>query len=270
MPILLTLLFGIIIGVLAREVMTRRKRAALMATALSDAQRAIIAEKMPIAAKLPDALRARFEGLVNRFLDEIKFHGAEDFEITNEVRTLIAAQACFLIVNKDNRWFKTLKTIFVYPAAFKSKLKSHDGHVTHENEQVRSGESWSRGQVVLAWDHAAYGAFIDADGHNVVMHEFAHQLDDQTGQTDGAPLLDPDHNAREWGRVFQEAYDRLRSDAASGRGSLLDHYGATKPAEFFAVATEVFFEKPEKLREEEPALYGQLARYYNLDPAGWD
>ena len=269
MTVFLVILAGLGLGYIARLVLTRRKRDRLMATPLTEAQRAIIAQRVPVIARLPAGLSARFEGLVNRFLDQVTFHGAADHQITDEVRLTIAAQACLLLVNKENRWFDTLETIFVYPAAFKSRIATGDGHVHQEADVARTGESWQRGSVILAWDHAAFGAFADRDGHNVVMHEFAHQLDDQTGVTDGAPLLDPDHNAREWAQAFQDAYARHTEQTARGAATLIDAYGATNPAEFFAVATEVFFERAEALREAEPALYGQLARYYRLDPAGW-
>ena len=247
----------------------RQRRARLLAAPLSSAHRAIVENRIPLIQKLPEELRPRFEGLVNRFLNEVKFHGAEGLEITDDMRVTIAAQACFLIVNKPNRWFKSLRAIHLYPAAFKSQIRSMDGHVHSERAQVRSGESWSKGPVVLAWDHAAYGAFLPHDGQNVVMHEFAHQLDDQTGVTDGAPLLDKNQRADEWAAAFQDAFDRIQKDVAAGREPAIDPYGATAPAEFFAVATEVFFEKPGHLRTTEPEIYRQLKQYYQLDPASW-
>ncbi|MEM9617816.1 MAG: M90 family metallopeptidase [Pseudomonadota bacterium] len=247
----------------------RRRREALLAAPLSAAHKAIVVKRVPLYEKLPDDLQAKLDGLMNRFLDEVKFFGQEGVEITDDMRVTIAAQACVLIVNKENRWFTSLKTIHVYPAAFRSKLVGVEGHVHSERSETRSGESWAKGPVILAWDHAAYGAFVAHDGQNVVMHEFAHQLDEQTGKTDGSPLLDKDHDAARWARVFQTAYGRLRDDIASGQANVLNGYGATNPAEFFAVATEMFFERPRDLRAQEPALYGELKQYYRLDPAAW-
>lgn len=247
----------------------RRQREALLAAPLSAAHKAIVVKNVPLFEKLPDALQTKLEGLMNRFLSEVTFFGQQGVKITDDIRVTIAAQACVLIVNKENRWFKSLKTIHVYPAAFKSKLIGVEGHVHSERDQARSGESWAKGPVILAWDHAAYGAFAAHDGQNVVMHEFAHQLDEQTGKTDGSPLLDKDHSASRWARVFQIAYGRLRDDVAAGRGNVLNGYGATNPAEFFAVATEMFFERPDELRAHEPDLYGELSQYYRLDPAAW-
>ncbi len=247
----------------------RRKTEALLAAPLPGEFRQILRARVPIYNALPHELRKRLDGLINRFLAEKKFYGAQGFEITDEVRAVIAAQACLLIVNKPNRWYKTLDTIHVYPAVFSSRMIRAEGNLMMEHRPIRSGESWARGPVILAWDQAAYGAFAAHDGHNVVMHEFAHQLDNETGVTDGSPLLDKDQSASGWARVFQDAYARLKADAEAGHNNILDPYGATSPAEFFAVATEVFFERPQELREHEPALYGELAKYYRLDPADW-
>lgn len=263
--------FLLIIGaaVATHFVLKRRRRKALLSSPLSAEHARILSEKMPLYGKLPADLRSNLDGLINRFINEVKFFGYEDVEITDEVRVTIAAQACMLLINKPNRWFSSLRTIHVYPTTFRSKLTNVDGHVHSERPQARLGESWAKGPVVLAWDHSAYGAFCPHDGQNVVMHEFAHQLDEQTGVTDGSPLLDEGHSASAWARVFRTAYRRLQEDAARGHKNVLDAYGATKPAEFFAVATEVFFERPRDLREQEPDLYDQMAQYYRIDPAEW-
>lgn len=253
----------------ARVLLKRRRRARLLAAPLPAAQKTILVKRVPLYEKLPEELRPRLEGLINRFLDEVRFHGVRGVEITDEIRVTIAAQASFLIVNKPNRWFNSLRTIHVYPSAFKSRLTEIRGHVHAERDQARSGESWAKGPVILASDHAAFGAFAAHDGQNVVMHEFAHQLDEQTGATDGSPLLDADQSAARWARVFQDAYGRLQRDIADRRENMLNPYGATNPAEFFAVVTEVFFEQPRELRAAEPALYAELSQYYRLDPAGW-
>ena len=259
----------IAIALAAYLLLKRRRRKALLSAPLPDQHKHILEERMPLYAKLPPALRDNLDGLINRFLDEVKFFGYEGVEINDDIRVTIAAQACVLLVNKENRWFKSLKTIHVYPTTFRSRLKSVEGHVHSERAQTRSGESWAKGPVVLAWDSSAYGAFAAHDGQNVVMHEFAHQLDEQTGVTDGAPLLDKDQSASGWARAFRTAYRRLQRDVAAGHENVLDAYGATSPAEFFAVATELFFERPEELRAQEPDLYDQLSHYYRIDPAEW-
>ena len=247
-----------------------QRRAGLRATGLSLAWRQIIAAQLPIFAKLPLDLRRRLEGLINQFIDEVTFVGCEGQEITDKVRVTIAAQACLLIVNKPNRWYKTLDTIYVYPSAFKSQVTEYGGFLKTEKEVVRLGESWERGPVVLAWDHSAYGGFMPDDGANVVFHEFAHQLDQQTGAMDGAPLLDRDQNAGQWGRVMQAAFERHKAALERGQKPLIDPYGASAPAEFFAVVTELFFERPHDLRKAEPHVYREVAEYFKLDPATWE
>jgi len=247
----------------------RETRSKLLTQPLDSAQQAMLAPRFPIYQKLPNNLRVKLDGKINLFLDQVKFHGVDDLDVTDEMRLLIAAQACLLIVNKDNRWYDDLQTILIYPGAFKSKQVERDGYVETETEHSRIGESWESGPVVLSWAHAERGAFIDDDGHNVVMHEFAHQLDDQTGDTDGAPILDKDHDPEQWAAAFRDGYARLKADIEAGRDTFIDPYGATAHAEFFAVVVEVFFERSAELKREEPAVYEQLTEYFEVDPAGW-
>ncbi len=267
--VLLLIIFGGAMYYVARIMRRRRRRAALMRTPLDERRRAIIARRIPLYRRVPLYLRERLDGLINRFLDEIKFIGRDGFDVTEEARLVIAAQACLLIMAKPHRWFPNLKSVILYPAAFKSKAKKFDGYVQHGGTRVHSGESWMRGPVVLAWDHAAFGALVDDDGHNVVIHEFAHQLDEATGVSDGAPLLGKDQSAALWGRVFQESYERLQRNVEIGQPSVFDAYGASAPAEFFAVAVETFFEKPRETKAEEPQIYEQLTLYFGFDPAKW-
>jgi Mlc titration factor MtfA (ptsG expression regulator) len=136
--------------------------------------------------------------------------------------------------------------------------------------QVLSGESWSQGQVVLSWQDVENGIADPADGRNVVIHEFAHQLDQETGQANGAPTLGSRRSYRDWSRVFGHEFAALQQRVASGAGGgLLSDYGATNPGEFFAVASEAFFEQPQALAREHPALFEQLRRYYCVDPLAW-
>lgn len=267
------ILMMIILGVAAffgnRILQRQQRRIRLLQTPLDERHRAIIAQRIPLYRKIPLYLRERLDGLINRFHDEVQFVGRDGFEVTEEARLVIAAQACMLIMARPERWFPTLQSVILYPAAFKSKAKKFDGYVERGDVRVHSGESWMRGPVVLAWDHAAFGALVDDDGRNVVLHEFAHQLDEATGVSDGAPLLDDNQNAARWGRVFQDAYQRLQQNARAGRPSVFDNYGATAPAEFFAVAVETFFEKSREMRTEEPQVYKEMAQYFGFDPAKW-
>jgi Mlc titration factor MtfA (ptsG expression regulator) len=132
-----------------------------------------------------------------------------------------------------------------------------------------AGQSWDRGTVVLAWDHVRQGAVNIFDGHNVVFHEFAHQLDTEDGTADGMPILAESSRYRPYIRVVGAAYDRFLKRVEKGRKTVLDDYGATNPAEFFAVATETFFEKPWQLKKKRPGLYEEFRQYYGLDPSSW-
>ena len=246
----------------------RRVKARLLTSVLTAEQRANIADEVPLVGKLPPDLRHRLEGKINLFLQEINFVGCDGLEVTDSMRLSIAAQACLLIVNSD-AWYDHLSTVLIYPGAFKSKETVSDGYVISEQEVVRIGESWTRGPVVLSWRHTEEGASDDADGRNVVLHEFAHQLDDLSGQTDGAPVLSEGQSFAAWERAFVSAYERHLHEVEEGRETVPDAYGAHSVEEYFAVAVEAFFERPSDLKQAEPMVYAQLAQLLNLDPAAW-
>lgn len=243
-------------------------RLRLLATPLSDDQRASLARNVPLARRLPNPMHPAYEGKINRFLHQVDFIGCDGLEVTEEMKLSIAAQACLLVAN-TSAWFNTLRTILVYPGAFTSLNQRHEGFVVHEKKTIRLGESWSRGPVVLSWAHSAERAANDTDGRNVVIHEFAHQIDDLSGQTNGVPLLSRGQSFAEWERVILAAYDDHVRNVETGRSTLIDAYGAENHQEFFAVAVETFFERAVDLQREEPELYEQLALLFKLDPASW-
>jgi len=240
----------------------------LRVTALSDHQRAIVAQHAPLTQKLPFELREKLEGKIQVFLHQMKFVGCGGLEVTEEMQLSIAAQACLLVVNSD-LWYRNLRTILIYPGAFKSRRKEQVGYVVTERETVRTGESWARGPVVLSWTHTEQGALDDKDGHNVVLHEFAHQIDDLSGHTDGAPILNKGQSFADWEHVFTKAFESHVRSVKRGHKTVFDAYGAEGPEEFFAVAVEVFFEKPSALKHEIPAVYEQLAKLFRLEPITW-
>lgn len=246
----------------------RRALAKLLGTPLTGDQRAIVARHVPLARKLPAELRSGYEGKIQAFLHQIDFVGCAGLEVTEEMRLSIAAQACLLVAN-NNAWYKTLRTILIYPGAFKSRMSEHDGFVVTERETVRLGESWPRGPVILSWAHSESGALNDTDGHNVVIHEFAHQIDDLSRQPENAAALDTGQDFADWQRVFAEAFARQVENVRRGRETLMDAYGAESPTEFFAVAVEVFFERPEELWQQEPEVYRHLSELFRLDPRHW-
>lgn len=259
----------VVVGAISFHYRSKKQaRAKLLSTPLSDHQRAIIKAQVPLVERLPADLRGKHEGKVGLFLGQVDFVGCDGLQVTEEMQLSISAQACLLVVNSD-LWYEHLTTILVYPNAFKSRQRSYNGFVVTEKEIVRTGESWGRGPVVLSWAHSKQGAMNDRDGHNVVFHEFAHQIDDLSGQTNGVPVLSQGQNFAEWERVFLTAYDAHVRAVEQGHRTVIDPYGAEGHEEFFAVSVEVFFEKPQALKESVPTVYDQLAKLFRLDPVSW-
>lgn len=246
----------------------RRRRERIRAEPFPAEWRAILERRFPLYGRLAPEDRSELEGHVQVFLREKSFEGAGGLEITDEVRVTVAAQACVLLLHRDTDYYPRMRSVVVYPAAYVAEHRSAAGGIVTEGRQTRLGESWSSGAVVLSWSDVRAGARDLRDGHNVVFHEFAHQLDLEDGGVDGVPELEGGSAYRAWARVFSAEYLELRADAKRGRRSVLDDYGATDPAEFFAVATEAFFEKPLALRRKHPELYAELAAFYRQDPAG--
>jgi Mlc titration factor MtfA (ptsG expression regulator) len=206
---------------------------------------------------------------IHLFLDEKTFIGCRGQQITDPVKITIAAQACMLLLNRPTKLYPRLSTIYVYPQTYVvDSIHHHDGLIV-EGKDVRLGESWRNGPVVLAWDSIARAARNVQYEHNVVLHEFAHQLDQEDGAVNGAPLLDSPSSYKTWAAVLGAEYEKLRNTIHACRHSILDPYGATDPAEFFAVATEAFFERPHQMQKHSPRLYEEFKNYYKLDPAKW-
>ena len=230
----------------------------------------IVERYIDILRYLPRDLRLPWRRLIKQFLHQKHFSGAAGLEITDEIRVTIAAEACMLLLNRNTGVYPSLKYIIVYPAAFvvDRPQGGADGTVQHGRKGLL-GESWSNGKVILAWDHVIKGSRNFVDGQNVVLHEFAHQLDSESGSTNGAPILAGQNCLRTWASTLSEEFEDLQKDAWRGRRSLLDHYGATNPAEFFAVATETFFEKPARMEKHQGELFEVLKCYYRVDPRDW-
>jgi len=224
----------------------------------------IIKRNVPLVDRLNPQERARLDTLIRVFLDDVRFEGCEGLELTEEIRVTIAAQACLLLVNLRFPWYPKLRRVLVYPDTFVPRSVPL---ATHEREQEPLlGEAWSDGSVVLSWRSARRGALNPFDGHNVVLHEFAHVLDSGSGAMDGVPPLEKSDLAT-WAYVLHRHYARLLRFARKDRPASLDHYGAASKAEFFAVATETFFEKPQVLKRQEPELYDALCKVYRQDTA---
>jgi Mlc titration factor MtfA (ptsG expression regulator) len=230
----------------------------------------ILARNIPVYARMPEQLRQQLHRLVRQFLHQKKFIGCDGLDIDDEMRVTIAGQACMLLLNRPSRVYPGLDTVLVYPTAFLAPRNQVDAAgVVTETRQDLLGESWGDGRVVLSWDHVRRGFHDWTDGQNVVLHEFAHQLDSESGSNNGAPYLGSRESYRNWSAVLSRDYANLRADAIYQQQSVLDHYGATSPAEFFAVATETFFEKPYQMAERHPALFAEFGKYYRVDPREW-
>lgn len=229
----------------------------------------IVRRQMPVYERMPTRLQQQLQNLIKRFLARKTFIGCAGLEITDEIRISIAAQACLLIVDRPSYEYEDLRFIYVYPTTFRAVQEVRDelGLVSTQTRDLL-GESWSSGKVVLAWDEVERGARNFSDGYNVVLHEFAHQLDQESGATNGAPLLYTQAAYKSWAYVFGTEFEKLRQRDPLAP-DIIDDYGATNPAEFFAVATETFFEEPHRMHKHHGALFEELRAYYHLDPREW-
>lgn len=245
----------------------KRRRERLRAAPFPPEWDALLRRNAPLYDRLGEAGRQELQGHIQVFLAEKHFEGCGGLTLTDEIKVTIAAQACLLLLRRDTDYFRRLVTILVYPSGYVARsVEPIGGGLVLEGEAARLGEAWRDGVVVLSWDDVRAGASDIHDGHNVALHEFAHQLDQEDGAADGAPILDQRSRYVAWARVLGAEYEQLRRDAERGRPSVLDDYGATDPAEFFAVATECFFEKPAQMKRKHPDLYEELKAYYHQDP----
>jgi len=233
------------------------------------AWRDIVRRHVPLARELPAAQHLRLKKHIQVLLAEVPFIGCAGLEIGDEMRVTVAAQAAFLLLGRGGS-FGNLREVLVYPGHFVvPRSEAGAAGVVHGGRDVLAGQSWQRGQVIVAWDSVLDGAADPHDGANVVMHEFAHQLDQDTGAANGAPYVGRGSLQQAWARVMNQEFDALNSRLARAEPGLIEPYAATSPAEFFAVTTELFFERPDALAAERPALYEQLKRCYRLDPLSW-
>lgn len=264
---LLVLLLAVAAALLLQPWWARRRLARLSGRPFPRAWSRMLRRRVPLVARLPPPLRQRLEQRMQVFIADKPFIGCNGQAIGDEVRVTIAAQACLLLLGRpDEACYPRLRQVLVYPEPFVvPQRRNLPGGVVSDVPQALAGESWSRGQVILAWSEVLAGAADPGDGRNVVLHEFAHQIDQDSGEADGRPWQhDPDAR-RQWAAAMDAGLAHLREAPSL----TLDDYGSTDPAEFFAVATEAFFERPQALADEAPALYEALQRLYKLDPRGW-
>ena len=229
----------------------------------------ILERNVPLYKRLPASLQKQLHGHINVLLAEKTFKGCGGLKITDQIKLTIAAQAALLLLNEHRNYFSKLRLILVYPDVFIANQTTALGDYYLEQKQIKAGESWRIGILVLSWENIKRDIHNWKDGHNIILHEFAHQLDQEGGKASGVPILKKKADYLRWGRVFRAEYEQLRRDVEKGLKTVMDAYGATEPAEFFAVATEAFFEKPIQLQQKHPELYHELRRYYQLDPTAW-
>lgn len=245
-----------------------RRRARLRAKSAPAAWRAILKRNLPVFMRLSVADQAELLGHMQVFLAEKHFEAVGGLELTDEIRVTIAGQACLLLLHRETDYYPDLVSIVVYPSGYTANEERHiGGGIWEEGGEDRLGHTGRRlGALVLAWDAVRRGAAAPDDGENLVLHEFAHQLDFENQSSDGTPALETHGDYLAWARVMSAEFNALRNAASAGEPTLIDNYGTTNPAEFFAVITEAFFERPRALKQKHPALYAQLQRFYRQDP----
>jgi len=261
---------AVIAWILGRPLLAARRRAQLRASSLPEADRMLLRRRLPVYGRVPAPLAQRLDELIAVFLAEKEFVGCQGLTVSRLMQLTIAAQACLLVLGRDEHVYDALRSILVYPSQFVVPDEWHDedGVVTTE-QKVLAGQAWDVSRIILSWEDVRAGGHGE-EAYNVVIHEFAHYLDHEGGGLDGAPWLGSRDEQARWAAVFQREFDRLRQAVEAGEGTFLDPYAAEDEAEFFAVASEAFFETPAGLRAVHPALYGELAAWYRLDPAAWD
>ncbi|MBB5205870.1 hypothetical protein HNQ51_003201 [Inhella inkyongensis] len=268
--LVLLLALAFLLWQIAHPLLRSMRRARLRRQPFPQAWRRILRRRVPLVARLPADQQLRLKGLIQVFLAEKPIIGCGGLRVTDEMRVSIAAQACLPLLGATRDYYPGLRQVLLYPGAFVvDRPFNAAGGVVQEQRRALAGESWAQGQVILSWNDVLQGGAVADDGRNVVVHEFAHQLDQVKGQANGAPPQPSRQDQARWTTVLQAAFERLQAQLAAGQPTLLDPYGATDPAEFFAVASEHFFEQGAALQDAEPALYAELARYYRVDTAAW-
>jgi hypothetical protein len=201
-------------------------------------------------------------------LDEKNFEGCGGLKLTDEIKVTIAGHASALLLHRAHDYYPRLDSILVYPQAFIAETtKPGPGSLMLHTEEVRAGEAWQRGVVIVSWNDVQFSSRGERPGYNVIYHEFAHQLDMENGDSDGVPVIGDSRLQEAWLEIFQDEYDQLVDDIDHDRITLLGEYASTSPSEFFAVATECFFESSIELRRRHPDLYEVMKRFYQQDPA---
>ncbi len=245
------------------------RRRHVRAQAFAPHWREVLRRRMPAFALLPADVQWRLKKNAQVLMAETPFIGCAGLQVTDEMRVLVSVQAA-LLLRPGASHFENLRQVLIYPGAFAVQRSSADAAgLVLEERHALVGESWQQGQVILSWEDVLRGAANPGDGQNVVLHEFAHQLDQAHGQANGAPWLPGAQRREHWARVMAAEFQALQQRLASNEPGLIEAYAATNPAEFFAVLSELYFEKPLELAQQHPALYAQFRGLYGVDPLSW-
>ena len=244
----------------------RRKRARFPPSWLP-----VLEDRVGYYRVLPAPEQEELRGMLQVLMGELSFEaGAGLHAVDQTMQVTIAAQACVLLLHRPLADLPRLRTAIVYPGVYRARERLHTAEgVEVEETEARHGEAWAHGVLLLSWEDVIYDAAHIDDGQNVVFHEVAHALDDQTGEADGLPLLADSGAVETWSRAFGTAFENLEQDVRRRRKTLLDSYAAEDPAEFFAVATETFLESPIAFQAVYPELYRLMRDLYRLDPVAW-
>jgi len=265
---LLLLFIAIEYLVLRIHVRRDRRRDRLRNLPFPEAWRVSLQKNMRLYGGLSETFRRELEGHIQVFLFEKNFEGCAGLKVTDEMRVLIAAHACLLLLNRKTDCYPNLHSIVIYPTKFDACRWSGDGE-TDGTPMFRLGESWETGAVVVSWDHVRSGNPEVPAGRNLVLHEFAHQIDQENGLADGIPILERRSSYANWLTVLRSEQEKLARRLASGASTFLDRYAAIDDAEFFAVATERFFGDPAEFFRQSPELYEEFRKFYKQDPRSY-
>lgn len=220
---------------------------------------------LPVVRMLDGPSRERLRDLTALFIVEKRFETVQGLQLTPAMQVRLASQACLPILRLGLDWYAGWTSVIIYPGEFVHRREEFDeAGVVHAWDEARGGESWEYGPVVLSWADVAASGMLD--GYNVVIHELAHKLDMLNGAPNGFPPLHRGMDIKAWTRYFAEAFEDMNTRLDAGMDTPLDPYAAEHPAEFFAVASEYFFEQPERVREIYPRVYDQLREFYRQDP----
>ena len=220
-----------------------------------------VADQLAVLSRLSEEELQKLFDLATLFLHDKSIKGAKDFVVTDSMKQSIALQACLPILNLGLEWYKGWSSIIVYPRSYHTKTTTTDEMgIVHEGTQHRSGEAWLRGPVVLSWREVEHSG--DLDGQNVVIHEFVHKLDMLNGRANGFPPMQAGMNPEQWTQIMEQGFSDFQRNPKPG----IDRYGATNPAEFLAVLSEVFFERPQDLIEAYPDIYQLMTEFFKQDP----